>query len=345
MVRPRAHGAADVHPYDSPYVLKDGRGTEQTIAGDVAIGGNLTVNGQNIYGGSEASDGVVLNASSHGTPTGAVQFVGGNSGAYVVVDAATNTTRGLFIRHQTTGDMVDDFGALLAMAIRDNAGVNNTIGTLSCLRTSADNTGYFALQTANAGTLGTRLTVGPTGISEFFADAAGFGAIFFNDGNNTNRQGIAVKCGEDAPAGTNIFFEAQEGDGTATGRLQTTGAGTFALADVSDVRRKTNIAPTKIDPEAIIKGLELIEFSRRKTYQHDTGLVDERGRRITEEREHTYDKVSCGFSAQNCQGVFPEMVSEGPGGLMTAKAELVPVLVLMVQRLIARVEQLEAVRG
>jgi hypothetical protein len=162
---------------------------------------------------------------------------------------------------------------------------------------------------------------------EVQVDEAAFVASFFNDGNATTRQGIMVKCGEDTPSGTNIFFEAQEGDGIATGRLQTTGAGTFALADVSDIRRKVNVQPTKVDGLKTINSLELIEFSRTK-------------------QSHIYPSASIGFSAQNCKDVFPDMVSTDPDGtMMTMKAELVPVLVKAIQELSRRLEALEAGSG
>jgi hypothetical protein len=108
--------------------------------------------------------------------------------------------------------------------------------------------------------------------------ASSFAARFFNDGNNANRWGIAVQCGEDAPAGTNIFFEAQEGDGTATGRLQTTGAGTFAPADVSDERLKVGVRPTEVEARGLMRSLGLIAYRRTKG-------------------DHLYAEVPVGFSA------------------------------------------------
>ena len=150
-----------------------------------------------------------------------------------------------------------------------------------------------------------------------------FAARFLNDGNATTRWGIAVACGEDAPSGTNIFFEAQEGDGTATGRLQTTGAGTFALADVSDVRLKSDVAPTQLDALALVERLKVIEYSRTKD-------------------AHRYARNECGLSAQNCRDVFPQMVAEDASGLlMTMRSELIPVLVKAVQQLTKRIEELE----
>jgi hypothetical protein len=59
-------------------------------------------------------------------------------------------------------------------------------------------------------------------------------AKFVNDGNNVNRYGIAVQCGEDTPT-TNpsaYHFLAEEGDGASTGQLRTNNTGVFALADV-----------------------------------------------------------------------------------------------------------------
>lgn len=259
-----------------------------------------------------------------------------------VSDSATNTAESsVVLRHTTSANMVDGFATGLLFQIRDSAAVNNSIAQIHAARSGADNSGELRFRTNNAGTIGTRMTIFPDGHQTTAIDFAGFAALLLNDGNATTRQGLAVQCGEDAPAGTNIFFEAQEGDAAATGRLQTNAAGVFALADVSDERRKVNIAPTKVDALDVVRRLELIEFNRWKTYEHDTKLRDHLDRPIKEQREHTYAKCSIGLSAQNCRDVFPEMVSEGRDGLMTSKADLVPVLVGAVQRLLARVEQLE----
>jgi hypothetical protein len=149
-----------------------------------------------------------------------------------------------------------------------------------------------------------------------------FAARFFNDGNATTRWGIAVQCGEDAPAGTNIFFEAQEGDGTATGRLQTTGAGTFALADVSDERLKVDVRDSEVDARNIVRRIGLISYRRAKG-------------------EHRYAEVPVGFSAQRCREVLPDMVSEDEDGqLWVMPAVAIPYLVKAFQELDAEVAAL-----
>jgi hypothetical protein len=64
----------------------------------------------------------------------------------------TDGLRGVAVlRHQTTSDMVDGFGAQFAFQIRDSAGVDNTLGGFSAVRDGADNSGKLTFQVFNAG--------------------------------------------------------------------------------------------------------------------------------------------------------------------------------------------------
>ncbi len=94
-------------------------------------------------------------------------------------------------------------------------GVDNSDGDKFKIGTTAPETGTIVTVDA------TNTTV------ELDGNAANSTLTVFNDGNNTNRQGIAVQCGEDNPVGTNIAISFADGDGTAQGDITFT-AGTVS---------------------------------------------------------------------------------------------------------------------
>ncbi|MDO8240703.1 MAG: hypothetical protein Q7T51_01855 [Candidatus Moranbacteria bacterium] len=67
--------------------------------------------------------------------------------------AITNSVASaLFVRHTTSGDMVDGFGSSLTFQIKDSAGVANAVGSIQALRVGADNTSSLLLNSYSAGT-------------------------------------------------------------------------------------------------------------------------------------------------------------------------------------------------
>lgn len=132
----------------------------------------------------------------------------------------------------------------------------------------------------------------PTHLFEIESDGGETGdiAFIFNDGNNVNREGIGVQTGEDTESGTNIFFNAYDGNGDLTGKLQTV-AGVFALADVSDERLKENIINTSSNDV-------LDKFNNVKV--RDFNFIENPNATLT------------GFVAQELITVFPEAVTYHP---------------------------------
>ncbi len=70
---------------------------------------------------------------------------------------------GLFAKHITDQDMADGFGAGVAFAIEDNAGVEHTIGRVGAVRAGADDTGDLAFWTASGGVLAERMRLTAAG--------------------------------------------------------------------------------------------------------------------------------------------------------------------------------------
>jgi hypothetical protein len=91
-------------------------------------------------------------------------FSGGNSTFNRGTTALTNeSASALEIKHTTSADMVDGFGARQLFTIRDSANVDNTIARLGSIRSGADNSGRFVFETANAGTTTEKMTILPNG--------------------------------------------------------------------------------------------------------------------------------------------------------------------------------------
>ena len=161
------------------------------------------------------------------------------------------------------------------------------------------------------------------------ADGAGFAAMFFNDGDNVNRQGILIKCGTDNPSGvTNTYLVASDGDGGTVGSITDTSE-TFQLNDLCDVRLKKNIVDTNMKGLETLAALKVRDFQLKKSNTAKTGFI-----------------------AQELETVYPAAVSKydddvmdpngGPMMWGVSKEGLVPVLVKALQELSAKVEELEA---
>lgn len=165
--------------------------------------------------------------------------------------------------------------------------------------------------------VGTTTNSGNKRLNVYVNGLDGYAGYFFADGNSPNNVGLGIQCGSDDPVGLNpsqIFIVCLEGDASITGYIAASNTGLLALTNVSDERLKTNIEPTKINALETLNSLELIEYNRYKG-------------------DYLYNKTNCGFSAQNCRLVYPEMVSDFSGFLGINQTALIPVLVKAVQEL------------
>jgi hypothetical protein len=71
----------------------------------------------------------------------------------------TGRLTGLRVQLTSSGNMVDDFGPMITYSIKDNAAVENRLGSTSMVRSGADNTGLYTVTLATAGTQIDRLTL------------------------------------------------------------------------------------------------------------------------------------------------------------------------------------------
>ena len=169
-------------------------------------------------------------------------------------------------------------------------------------------------------------------------NSGGWAAYFYNDGNNDNRNGIAIQSGEDSSSGTNYYVHCRDGDAGDVGYLKDVG-GTFSAADSSDIRLKENVIDTVINGLDTINDIKVRDFDWKKSGNH----------------------LVCGLVANELKEVYPQAVDGEPdavyadeiddegnivveGGIkpMTIQRDvLVPLLIKAVQELSAKVEALE----
>jgi hypothetical protein len=98
-----------------------------------------------------------LDVTSPATYTG---FSLGSEKTSTLTNPLLNT---LILKAKTSADMVDGFGPLMAFSIRDNAGDDNTIASITATRSGADTSGRLAFRTANSGVTLEKMTILPSG--------------------------------------------------------------------------------------------------------------------------------------------------------------------------------------
>jgi hypothetical protein len=78
--------------------------------------------------------------------------------------SAAQTYRTLNLRAESSTDMTHSgYGPSLGFMVRDDAGVDNSIGSISCTRDGADNTGKFTMSLYNAGAFNEVMTIDKDG--------------------------------------------------------------------------------------------------------------------------------------------------------------------------------------
>lgn len=156
---------------------------------------------------------------------------------------------------------------------------------------------------------------------------SGVAASFFNDGNNTDRLGILIRCGEDdQTSSVNYYLVAQDGNGTDEGYLRVNN-GTFEIGQGSDISFKDEVA----DAPPIIDRLNQVRVVNYKKKPH-TPIVGEDNRMV-----HT------GIIANELAQIFPDAADNDTptGKYLFSPLAMVPHLIKAVQELKAEIDALK----
>ncbi len=243
----------------------------------------------------------------------------------------------------------------------DTGGANQLAGYIRHTRGGGDVNGGMVFGYGTRGSISDRMTIDSSGrvgigsspdtdaLLSVFATSLAYAGSFKSDGGDQSNGGLRVWAGQDDGGGNTKYLDCYDGDGGSVGYIWNT-SGTFALVDVSDERTKTDIVATGVDGLAVIKAIEVKDFTRAKSGE----------------------RVLAGFTAQQMLTAYPKAVAcpdpveeelyteddvlpEGakigdvkieavPDPIMgVAKDALIGPLVRATQQLLARVEALEAV--
>ncbi len=245
----------------------------------------------------------------------------------------TTVNHHAYIRCETTGSTHGETGIEIKAGSNGGSSIwyhSHSTDTPSMLRLWVNSSDRMRIDSSGNVGLGTNRT--PVARLDVGTDhSAYWAAFFFNDGNNADRLGIAIACGEDTPtsATSATFIDFLEGDGAATGAIIANSTGVVSLSS-SDIRRKTNIAPTQVIGLDVINRIQLIEFSKIK--RNEAGEVSFIG-----------PLAPIGFNAQNCQEVFPDVVAPlRDGSLAVGAGGFIPILIKAVQEQHNLIVQLQA---
>jgi hypothetical protein len=177
-------------------------------------------------------------------------------------------------------------------------------------------------------TSGETMRIESDGETVLTANASGAYAFkVINDGNASNRFGIAIQTGEDSPTTTNYLMGFQDGNGNSVGSITFNNAGQTSFNQISDYRLKENVTEDW-NATTRLKELKPCRFNFKRF------------------PNTTLD----GFIAHEAQEVVPEAVigekdavddDGNPVYQGIDQSKLVPLLVKTIQELEARITALE----
>lgn len=242
-----------------------------------------------------------------------VNSSGAIAAATGVVSSGTITFSGL-----STGVVINSSGTLSSTAqLSANRG-GTAINTAASTGVPVIVSGTWSVPTTFVyDTSGNMLGIGdatPDFKLDVETDAASSSAAsFFNDGNNTNRAGIAISAGVDdhTAASTSTLIAFRDGDGTAVGSISF-GSSATAYNTTSDVRLKDNIEDTDLSIDDLMD-VQVRDFTWRA------------------DRD---DKITHGFIAQELYDVYPSAVTlpaEEGGYWMVDYSKLMPLAIKAIQ--------------
>jgi len=151
---------AGTHNYYGLYVANDSSGTQ--------TGGTSTKYGLYVEAptGADTNYAAIFAGGNVGigttTPGVALDITSGNDYTLTTErssSASNSIARGLMVRHKTSDDMLDGFGAALTFSIQDTAGVSNPIADIGAVRAGADTTGDIVFRPYTTGSAAEKMRI------------------------------------------------------------------------------------------------------------------------------------------------------------------------------------------
>ena len=260
----------------------------------------------------------------------------------LLVGKTSHSGDALFVveSNHTSGGIIGEFDNNDAGnfgGVRILGGVNDR----ECRLQSLYGNSFFTFYTEGSGAAAERMRITETGVVTinrstgvfdnlslaklhvYNNEADKYVAAFHHDGNNANRKGIYIACGQDAGTGTLIQFE--DGNGSTQGNI-TFSSGSVSYNTSSDYRLKENV----VDLDGAITRVKQLAPKR-------FNFIDQ---------ERTVD----GFVAHEAATVVPEAVTgthnevdDDGNAVMQGidQSKLVPLLTAALQEAIAEIETLK----
>jgi len=219
-------------------------------------------------------------------------------------------------------------------------GTNQTLSYTPMLNVVSTQTGGYGVRGLgrSSGTTGT--SIGVFGEGRNMSGSKNFGVVGLL-GQGSNGSGI-LGLVSSSVNGLNGYYA-----GYFLGQVHVAGAFTAtSINTTSDIRLKNNIVPLSERYDDIlgkIRSMNVIEYTYKG--MHPSLIIPDsvsedsimKSAMIDKNRRHI------GLSAQELQGLFPELVDEGQEGYLSVNyIELVPVLIRAIQELEQKVERLES---
>jgi hypothetical protein len=255
-------------------------------------------------------------------------------------DSSVNTVAGegpAISFHVAEDGGYETYSSGLIAVVREDASDTNANAAMTFWTEAADNAATEKMRITSAGNVGIGAGSAPGNkLHVIDSGSIEWAAVISATAGNIANHALRLDAGVNSPAsqGDCIYVEFREGDGgTALGgiRCGSTPANP-EFFNGSDERIKKNIVDTKVKGLEVINGFGMKQFEFKKA--KFAGQV-----------------TDIGFIAQNCEEVYPRMVSEHPDMSESWEMDdpvkcvsdgaLIPVLVKAIQELSAKVTALE----
>jgi hypothetical protein len=150
--------------------------------------------------------------------------------------------------------------------------------------------------------------------------ASGHAAIFFNDGNNNNRSGIAIQAGSDAGTGDIVYVNCLDGNGGWLGSIYSRD-GTLQLAAKSAKIDQKSLSLSSKNAISMINQIDVVDYFSESSKVMTTGFIGE-----------------------NLLKIYPEVVSYNKDADIYAVSndQLVPILTKAIQEQQQIIERLQS---